>query len=173
MLNIIKHRMIASVAAIVLIALSASAAPPDDKKKEKKDEPRKVEITADAAKVRAALIKAELDQGYELGNEEPSRIIFRERQKSGASFKRVLVGDSHVRDVFVIASLDSTTTIYATTEMCVQMRGGPGTQMEGRYDARYNCSTIDMRRNKNEGRNYFLNRLDKLLESVKTTVEPK
>jgi hypothetical protein len=65
-----KRQTIISIALIALTAFSADA--DDNKDKGKKDEPRKVEIAADATKIRAALIKAELAQGYELGDEQPS-----------------------------------------------------------------------------------------------------
>src|SRR4030095_10158805 len=83
----------------LLIPASASA---DAKKKEKKDAPRKIEITGDKEKVREAIIKLEMDEGYILGEEQISQITFTEQKAKVV--RSLLIGQAHFRDVFTFAS---------------------------------------------------------------------
>jgi len=143
---------LAGLAVILFASLSLQANPADDKKK-KEDSTRKIEINGDSAKIRAALIKLEMDQGYILGDEQTSRVVFTEKKATG--MRNILIGQAHFQDLFVFAagSNPDSVTIYVTTEFCARMYRN---QLE-------DCKV--------QNHKTWIQRLDKLLASLKTEVE--
>lgn len=148
-----QKRFLVVIAAILALASFSLAS--DDKKKEEKNAPRKIEITGDATKVRAALIKLELDSGYILGDEQTSRVIFTEK-KAGV-MRSALTGGAHFRDLFVFASGSdvNSLTVYATTEFCARTF----------RDERMDCKV--------QNHKHWIERLDKLLAALKIQAEGK
>jgi len=158
-----KKQIVVSLTFALLCGV-AFAQKPDDKKKEdkvsKEDKykPRRIEIVGDPAKVRAALIKRELDRRWMLSEDHPDKLIFREPTATGA--RDLLIGDAHMREIFTLASDGSSTTIYAIIEFCYAYNGG------------LQCRPQEHRK-QSDARNYPWNQLDKVLEDVKTATENK
>lgn len=151
-----RKLLVALVAILALCSLALALQKDPDKKKEDKNAPRKIEISGDPAKVRAELIRLEMDAGYIIGDEQISRVIFTEKKATG--MRGILGGAAHFRDLFTFASGSNSTgtTIYASTEFCA-----PGAFHSERMDCRV------------QSHKHWIERLDKLLASLKATVEGK
>lgn len=133
--------LIVSTGVLVLLGCSLGLA-------QRKDAPRRIEITGDASKVRNVLIKRQIDQGWELGDEaeNSNRITFHEHL---AGWRRAL-SELHYRYKFVLASSGGSTTLYGTYEEC---------QDKAETDCRIITSKA------------AIARLDTLLDAIKVLVE--
>jgi hypothetical protein len=106
-----KTMLVGIVALLMLVGYQSTQA-----QRKAKDAPIEMEIAGDVSKVRRALIKVELESGWDKGDEPESanQITFHEHL---TGYRRVL-GDSFFRHKFVIAGSEGTTTIYGRVEQC-------------------------------------------------------